>query len=136
MSGPAPSPLEVLVVDDNAMNIELVQFILEAAGHRVRCAADAAQARAAITAQRPDAILMDIQLPGMDGLALTHALKADAATRQIVVIAFTAYAMKGDEARLRAEGCDGYLAKPIEVALFAAQVEAIVVAQRASPTAN
>jgi len=66
----------------------------------------------------PDLVLMDIQMPGMDGLALTRRLKADAATRHIVIVAFTAYAMKGDELKMRAAGCDGYLSKPIDVASF------------------
>ena len=67
-------------------------------------------------------VLMDIQLPGMDGLALTHRIKADPALRHIVVVAFTAYAMRGDELRFLAAGCDGYLAKPIDVMSFAARV--------------
>jgi CheY-like chemotaxis protein len=70
----------------------------------------------------PELILMDIQLPGVDGLTLTGRLKADPATQHIVIIAFTAYAMKDDQARLLAGGCDGYIAKPINVATFAACV--------------
>jgi two-component system, cell cycle response regulator DivK len=75
---------------------------------------------------RPDLVLMDIQLPGEDGLALTRRIKADPAWQHLVVVAFTAYAMRGDEARMREGGCDGYLAKPIDVKTFAAQVRALL----------
>ena len=116
----------VLVVDDNAMNIDLVSFVLEGDGVVVAAALDAAQAREQITGFQPDLILMDIQLPGMDGLTLTRELKGAAATRHIVIVAFTAYAMKGDETKMRAAGCDGYLSKPVDVARFAAQVRALL----------
>ena len=112
----------VMVVDDNALNIELVSFVLGADGFEIAAALDAEQALAQLPAFDPELILMDIQMPGMDGLELTRLLKADAATRHIVIVAFTAYAMKGDEAKLREAGCDGYVAKPIDVRSFAAQV--------------
>jgi len=118
----------VLIVDDNAMNVDLVSFLLAADSMHVESALDAAQAMARIAAQHPDLILMDIQLPGVDGLQLTRRLKADPATRHIVVVALTAYAMKGDEARMRAAGCDGYIAKPIEVASFARRVREFLAA--------
>jgi CheY-like chemotaxis protein len=107
-------PEPVLVVDDNAANAKLVAFLLSANGFEVRTAADAPEALAAIAALKPRVILMDVQLPGMDGLELTQKLKADPDTRSIVVIALTAYAMKGDEEKARAAGCDGYLTKPID----------------------
>lgn len=116
----------VLVVDDNAMNVELVGFVLEADGFAVATASDAAQALRAIERQRPQLILMDIQMPGLDGLSLTRQIKADAALRGIVVVAFTAYAMKGDEQKMRDAGCDAYLAKPVDVATFADQVRALL----------
>ena len=116
----------VLVVDDNALNVELVRFVLGAAGFDVASAADAAQALVVLPSFDPALVLMDIQMPGMDGIELTRRMKADAATRHIVVVAFTAYAMKGDEARLRADGCDGYLSKPIDVKTFAAQVRSLL----------
>ncbi len=116
----------VLVVDDHALNLELAAFVLGAEGFEVATAADAQEAQALLRATLPDLILMDIQMPGMDGLALTQLLKADPVTRGIKVVAFTAYAMKGDEAKMRAAGCDGYLAKPIDVARFAAQVRALL----------
>ena len=122
----APHPPRVLVVDDNPLNLELASYVLAADGLAVATAGDADEALCRIADFQPDLILMDIQLPGMDGLALTRRLKADPATRLIVVVAFTAYAMKGDEAAMRAAGCDGYLAKPIDVARFAAQVRGLL----------
>ncbi len=116
-----PEP-RVLIVDDNPINVELAAFVLKLGAFAVASAADASSATQQIAAFRPDLVLMDIQMPGMDGLELTRCLKADPTTRHIVVLAFTAYAMKGDEARMRAAGCDGYIAKPIDVASFAAQV--------------
>lgn len=120
----AAAPLRALIVDDNALNRELAAFLLDAAGMAVDEVSNATEALARIDAKRPDVILMDIQLPGMDGLALARALKDDPQTRDICVVAFTAYAMKGDEAKMRAAGCDGYIAKPIEVTRFVAQVRA------------
>jgi CheY-like chemotaxis protein len=119
------TPLRVLVVDDNALNLELASFVLDADGIEVAGAADAEQAQALLAAFDPQLVLMDVQLPGMDGLSLTRRLKADPATCHVKVVAFTAYAMKGDEDKMRAAGCDGYLAKPIDVARFAAQVRAL-----------
>ncbi|MFY9513949.1 MAG: response regulator, partial [Rubrivivax sp.] len=89
-------------------------------------AVDAAQARERLRLQRPDLVLMDIQLPGVDGLALTREIKADAGLAGVRVVAFTAYAMQGDEARFRDAGCDGYLAKPIDVGRFAEQVRGLL----------
>jgi two-component system cell cycle response regulator DivK len=116
----------VLIVDDNELNLELASFVLAGDGLQVAVAHDSESALAQITTFRPDLVLMDIQLPGTDGLELTRQLRADSATRGLVIVAFTAYAMKGDEARMRAGGCDGYIAKPIEVAAFAAQVRAFL----------
>ena len=113
----SPAP-RVMVVDDHPLNFELVAFLLQKAGFQVFSAANAEQALAQLPQANPALILMDIQLPGMDGLALTRHLKADPATRHIVIVAFTAHAMKGDERLMRAAGCDGYVAKPIDVASF------------------
>ena len=118
----------ILIVDDHATNLELTRFVLEADGLLVDAVSNARQALQHIRTAPPDLVLMDIQMPGIDGLDLTRRLKADPATRPIVVVAFTAYAMKGDEARLLSAGCDGYLAKPINVALFANQVRALLAA--------
>jgi CheY-like chemotaxis protein len=114
----------VLVVDDNELNLELARFALADAGFEVASALDAAQAHLRIADFAPQLILMDIQMPGVDGLTLTRRIKSDAATAHIVVVAFTAYAMKGDEAKMRAAGCDGYISKPIDVRTFAQRVRA------------
>ena len=106
--------IPVLVVDDNPTNAKLVAYVLARHGFDVRTAADAAEAVAAIAERRPRVILMDLQLPGVDGFELTRRLKADAATADIAIVAVTAYAMTGDEDRARAAGCDGYLSKPID----------------------
>jgi two-component system, cell cycle response regulator DivK len=115
-------PPRVLVVDDNKVNTELVRFVLEADGMQIEAAYDAHEAVARLAGFVPDLILMDIQMPDIDGLELTRRLRADPATRHIAVVAFTAYAMKGDRARMLAAGCDGYIAKPIDVAKFPGQV--------------
>jgi CheY-like chemotaxis protein len=104
----------ILVVDDNVANAALISFLLTTHGYDVRSAADAAEALALVDAFAPHLILMDVQLPGMDGLSLTRKLKADAKTRDILIVAVTAYAMKGDDERARAAGCDGYVSKPID----------------------
>ena len=108
----------VLVVEDNASNLTLSTFLLESAGHAVLSASDAESGLALARTEQPDLILMDIQLPGMDGLQATALLKGDPATREIPVIALTALAMKGDEQRIRAAGCDGYIAKPLSYKQF------------------
>ncbi|WP_235333909.1 response regulator [Aquabacterium sp. NJ1] len=108
----------VLIVDDNLMNLELVSFLLEADGIEVVSVPDAHSALRDIRSFQPELILMDIQLPDIDGLTLTRQLKADPSTRHMAVVAFTAYAMKGDEARMLEAGCDGYIAKPIEIGSF------------------
>ena len=102
----------ILVVEDNATNMSLATFLLQSAGHTVIRATDAEAGLTLARDEHPNLILMDIQLPGMDGLEATVQLKKDDATRSIPVIALTALAMKGDEERIRAAGCDGYIAKP------------------------
>jgi len=106
---------ELLIVDDNAINLKLARILLQGEGYTVHTAADAELALRVLGSVKPRIILMDLQLPGMDGLELTRRLKADPATRQIVIIALTASAMKGDEERARASGCDDYVAKPIDI---------------------
>ncbi len=112
----------ILVVDDHPTNRKLVCDLLGWCGYGVSCVADAEQALDAIRDGRPDLILMDIGLPGMDGLTLARQLKADGATREIRIIALTAFAMKGDQQRALAAGCDGYIAKPINTRKFPEQV--------------
>ncbi|MBL8685134.1 MAG: response regulator [Myxococcales bacterium] len=104
----------VLVVDDNAANMKLVSFLLSKKGYEVRTADSAGAALACLEAFRPALILLDLQMPGIDGLTLARRLKADPATREIIVVALTAYAMHGDEKRARDAGCDGYITKPID----------------------
>lgn len=115
---------KILVVEDNPTNMKLAVFLLETAGHSVISATDAEAGLTLARDQLPDLILMDIQLPGMDGLEATIHLKRDDATRAIPVIALTALAMKGDEERLRAAGCDGYIAKPLSHREFIATIAA------------
>lgn len=103
----------ILVVEDNPANMRLSMFLLRSAGHTVLSATDAEAGLTLARAEQPALILMDIQLPGIDGLAATLLLKRDDKTRAIPVIALTALAMKGDEERIRGAGCDGYIAKPI-----------------------
>ncbi|CAN5507385.1 response regulator [soil metagenome] len=112
----------VLVVEDNAANMTLATFLLESAGHTVLSATDAEVGVSIARTRQPDLILMDIQLPGMDGLEATGLLKAHESTRNIPVIALTALAMKGDEERIRAAGCDGYIAKPMRYKDFLATI--------------
>jgi two-component system, cell cycle response regulator DivK len=114
----------VLIVEDNAANMALATFLLQSAGHTVVTATDAEAGLTLARADQPDLILMDIQLPGMDGLAATALLKSDEATRGIPVIALTALVMKGDEERIRAAGCDGYIAKPLAYKEFLATISA------------
>lgn len=112
----------VLIVEDNPTNMKLAITLLESAGHEVLTSTDAEAGLAVARAECPDLILMDIQLPGMDGLEATSLLKQDTATRSIPVIALTALAMKGDEERIRAAGCDGYIAKPMRYQEFLATI--------------
>jgi two-component system cell cycle response regulator DivK len=104
---------KVLIIEDNPTNMTLAIFLLQSAGHTVISATDAEAGLTLARDEQPNLILMDIQLPGMDGLQATGLLKGDEATRAIPVIALTALAMKGDEERIRAAGCDGYIAKPM-----------------------
>ncbi|MDQ2944152.1 MAG: response regulator [Candidatus Dormibacteraeota bacterium] len=117
----------VLIVEDNAANMKLAKFLLQSAGHSVLSATDAEAGLTLAREEQPDLILMDVQLPGMDGLEATALLKRDDATRAIPVIALTALAMKGDEERIRAAGCDGYIAKPLAYREFLATISAQLV---------
>jgi two-component system cell cycle response regulator DivK len=114
----------ILIVEDNADNMTLVVLLLQSAGHTVLSATDAEAGLTLARDELPNLILMDIQLPGMDGLEATAQLKRDEATRAIPVIALTALAMKGDEERIRAAGCDGYIAKPMGIQEFLATIAA------------
>ena len=104
----------ILIVDDNPTNLKLFRVLLAGEGYEVRTAVDADDALAQLADFQPRLILMDLQLPGMDGLTLTRRLKQDPATRGIAILALTSYAMKGDEQKALAAGCDGYITKPID----------------------
>ncbi len=112
----------ILVVDDNPTNLKLAVDVLEFEGYEVLRAANAEEAEVIIQRGRLDLILMDIQMPGMDGLTLTRKLKADAAVRDIPIVAMTSFAMKGDEQKARSAGCDGYITKPIDTRKLPAEV--------------
>ena len=105
----------ILIVDDNPQNLKLAKVILAAEGYEVKTAIDAEDALKLLESFTPHLILTDLQLPRMDGLELTRRLKADPARLEIIVIALTAYAMKGDDEKAFAAGCDGYISKPIDI---------------------
>jgi CheY-like chemotaxis protein len=105
----------ILIVDDNPHNLKLARVLLVGEGYAVHTVADAEAALHLLNSFCPDLILMDIQLPGMDGLELTRLLKKNPARRAIKILALTAYAMIGDRERVLAAGCDGYVAKPIDI---------------------
>ena len=123
----------VLIVDDHPINLKLASEVLLASNYKVVVAADAEQAQHLLTTLVPDLILMDIALPGMDGLTLTKLIKADARLRHIPVVALTAYAMRGDELKASDAGCDGYITKPIDTRSLVGQVSALIDVARARP---
>lgn len=109
----------VLVVEDHESNMELATDVLELAGYQVLQAFDAEEGIELAKREKPDLIVMDVGLPGMDGLEATRLLKADPATQHIPVLASTSHAMKGDRERILAAGCDAYISKPIDTRGFA-----------------
>ena len=121
---------KILVVEDNAVNRRLAEFLLRANGYQVQGATTAQEAFDRVAADRPDLILMDLQLPGMDGLQATRRLKESPATRDIPVLAVTAYAMRGDQERALAAGCAGYITKPIDKTTFIQEVATHLKQQR------
>jgi two-component system cell cycle response regulator DivK len=112
----------ILIVEDNGANMTLATFLLQSQGHTVLSATNAEAGLTLARDAHPDLVVMDIQLPGMDGLEATALLKQADATRAIPVIALTALAMTGDEERIRAAGCDGYIAKPMHYPDFLASI--------------
>src|SRR6202162_36244 len=114
----------ILVIEDNPANMALATFLLQSVGHEVLSTTDAEAGLTLARERQPALVLMDIQLPGMDGLKATALLKRDDATRAIPVIALPALAMSGDEERIRAAGCDGYIAKPYAYRDFLAAIAA------------
>ena len=108
----------VLVIEDNEMNMKLVRVLLQMGQYDILEAADAESGIPLARAHKPDLILMDVHLPGMDGLSATRIIKQDPALKQIRVIALTSYAMEGDEKKAIEAGCDGYITKPIDTRTF------------------
>ena len=119
-------PPLIFIVDDNPINLKLVCDVLEFEGYAIGKAEDAEQALEMLQHTTPDLILMDIALPGMDGLALTRELKADARWQHVPIVALTAFAMKGDDQKAIAAGCDGYITKPIDTRKLPQQVAAFL----------
>jgi len=122
----------ILVVDDNEMNVKLLRRLLGRRGYDVHDARGGNEARASVRALRPRLVLMDLQLPEVDGLQLTREIKADPVLRGILVVAVTSYAMKGDRQKALDAGCDGYVTKPIDTRAFPLAVEGYL---RGSPDA-
>jgi len=125
----------ILIVEDNRANMKLASLLLASAGHSVLCAVDAETGLTLARTERPDLILMDIQLPGMDGLEATALLKQDPATAGIPVIALTAMAMKADQERSQMAGCDAYIAKPLRYQDLYAVIDSLL-GKEASPAAE
>jgi CheY-like chemotaxis protein len=116
----------ILVVEDNRQNLELVQFLLEEAGFEVLTATDGAQAMASVEGELPDLVLMDMQLPGTDGLDLVAELRRRPEMSGLPIVALTAHALRGDRERFLEGGCDGYISKPIDVGSFAETVRGLL----------
>lgn len=119
----------ILVVDDNLDNRELTQILLESEGFEVRLAEDAEQAVQSLETARPDLVLMDIQLPGIDGLELTRRIRKNPDWAGLIIVALSAYAMAADKAKARLAGCDGYITKPIDTRTLAESVRGYLNAQ-------
>jgi CheY-like chemotaxis protein len=120
------APATILIVDDNPTNLKLAADVLQCEGHTIARARDADEAQEVLKHTQPSLILMDIQMPGMDGLTLTRLLKANPSYQHIPVVALTAFAMKGDEDKAHDAGCHSYITKPIEARKLPAQVAEIL----------
>ena len=126
----------ILIIEDNAANMKLAVLLLENAGHTSLCATDAETGLTLAREHRPDLILMDIQLPGMDGLAATVLLKKDPATAAIPVLALTAMAMKEDREKTRLAGCDAYIAKPLRYLELYEKINALLAERKRQAAAG
>ena len=115
-------PAEILIVEDNPLNMELARDLLETRGYVVREATNAQEGIDAIHSHKPDLVLMDVQLPGMDGLTATRLLRQDHTLADLIIVALTAHAMKGDEEKVLQAGCNGYISKPIDTRQFTTQI--------------
>lgn len=120
------TPATILIVDDNPTNLKLAADVLECEGHSVLRAQNAEEAQEILKRTIPELILMDIQMPGMDGLTLTRRLKAHPAFQHVPIVALTSFAMKGDDQKAREAGCDGYITKPIDTRKLPIQVAEIL----------
>jgi CheY-like chemotaxis protein len=129
-------PPVILVVDDNETGLLLVRTVLEFDGFEVDSAGSAPEVLERLSARTPDLVLMDVQLPGQDGLSLTRQLKADPATSRIPIVALTAYAMAGDRELALAAGCVGYITKPIDTRALGDQVREFLSAEPMEPVAT
>ncbi len=116
----------ILVVEDNDMNMQLVEFLLDEGGYGIVKANSGEEAMTIARGEAVDLILMDIHLPGIDGLSVVRELKSDPRTRMIPILALTAHAMRGDKDRFLQAGCDGYISKPIDVKTFLSAIESFV----------
>jgi two-component system cell cycle response regulator DivK len=126
MAGPL-----ILIVDDTPANLRLAEFLLTRAGFAVVTAADATETWAQLDAATPALVLMDLQLPGVDGFTLTGQIRQRPDLARLPIVAMTAYAMAGDETRVREAGCDGYISKPIDVKTFLTSIEQYIDVRRA-----
>ncbi len=116
-------PAKVLVVEDNEMNMQLFEYLLEEGGYQILKATSGEDALRVVAEKMPDLILMDIHLPGMDGLSVVRELKNDSKMQRIPILALTAHAMRGDKDRFLQAGCDGYISKPIDVKTFIPSIQ-------------
>jgi CheY-like chemotaxis protein len=119
----------ILIVDDNPENLKLMLAILAPFSYELRTASDGIEALTLIASAAPDLLLLDLQLPGLDGLTVARRIKSDPERRHIPIVAVTAYAMKGDEAKARAAGCDGYMTKPVDKRVLRNLVAALLEAR-------
>ncbi len=127
---------KILIIEDNLLNLELATDLLEAGGFIVNSARTAEEGLRMARELSPDLVLMDIGLPGMDGLCATKELKANPATRHLKVVGLTAHAMKGDEETALQAGCDGYLTKPIDTRIFTQTIRRFIATANSRPTTN
>jgi CheY-like chemotaxis protein len=123
----------ILVVDDNPTNLKLACDLLACEGYEILRAVDAEEALRVLALRVPDLLLLDVALPGMDGLTLTRTLRADERTRNLGIVALTAFAMNGDEEKARAAGFDAYLTKPFDTSGLSRQLERVLEAKAGAP---
>lgn len=123
----------ILIVEDNPTNLKLAKLLLTLEGYEVRSAMNAEEAIKVLATFHPRLILMDLQLPGKNGLILTQEIKSNSKLKDIFIVALTAYAMKGDKEKAKAAGCDGYMTKPISVVTFPGMIADYLLKQEALP---